>query len=461
MNTNPARGMRDFLPEDVRRRQYVIAVIADVYQRYGFEPLETPAVENIETLMGKYGEEGDRLIFRILRRGEEGKAGDADLALRYDLTVPLARVVAHYRAELPKFFKRYQVQPVWRADRPQKGRFREFYQCDVDAIGTQSVVVEVEILMAACEVFTQLGFNAFAIRLNHRQVLGAVLESAGIAPQLHDATLVALDKMDKIGPDGVNLELRNRGVPDAAAVDLIDFFSRVNRAANLSNSDPLRCNDEILTLLEPRVSGHQAGPTAVGELREIVRLLNAAGYGDRIRLDPSVARGLSYYTGAVFELIVPGIGFSLAGGGRYDDLIGMFLGQKVPACGISLGLERILVVMSERKMFPQSLTATPADVMVTIWNANTAADAIRLAGELRQAGLRVDLYPEPDKIGKQVKYADARGIRFVTIVGEEESARGQVAVKNLSTGEQHVVSRGAVADFVKNAAGAPVPGPGA
>src|SRR5919106_6136406 len=191
MNTQPARGMRDFLPIDVRRREYVISVVADVYQRYGFEPLETPAVENIETLMGKYGEEGDRLIFRILKRGEEGKTGEADLALRYDLTVPLARVVAQYRATLPKFFKRYQVQPVWRADRPQKGRFREFYQCDVDSIGSRSMTVEAELLGAAAEILTRLGFGAFRIRLNHRKLLAATLDASGVAPDQHTTALVA------------------------------------------------------------------------------------------------------------------------------------------------------------------------------------------------------------------------------------------------------------------------------
>ena len=203
MNTGPARGMRDFLPEDVRRRQFVIGVIADVYQRYGFEPLETPAVENIETLLGKYGEEGDRLIFKILKRGEGAETGQADLALRYDLTVPLARVVAEYRAKLPKFFKRYQVQPVWRADRPQKGRFREFYQCDVDAIGSTSMVVETELLAAAADVLARLGFSDFRIRLNHRQLLTAILNCAGVDTPLHGAALVAVDKSDKVSQDEV------------------------------------------------------------------------------------------------------------------------------------------------------------------------------------------------------------------------------------------------------------------
>jgi histidyl-tRNA synthetase len=427
MNTKPARGMRDFLPEDVRRRQYVIGVIADVYQRYGFEPLETPAAENIETLMGKYGEEGDRLIFRILKRGEEGAQGQADLALRYDLTVPLARVVAEYRATLPKFFKRYQVQPVWRADRPQKGRFREFYQCDVDAIGSRSMVVEAELLSAACDVLTRLGFADFKIRLNHRKLLSFVLERSGLAAEQHGTALVALDKLDKIGADAVRSELIERGISAEAARSLLATFQ-------------VGSSRELLA----RVAGNEGA----GELEQVLTLCNETAAGDRIDIDLSLARGLSYYTGAIFEIAVPDLAGSLGGGGRYDNLIGMFLGQDVPACGISLGLERILVVMAERNMFPQSLIATSADVMVTIWNADRTADAVRLAGELRAAGLRVDVYPEADKIGKQFKYASSRNMHFVAILGDDEAARGEVAIKNLVSGEQVSLPRAQVATFL-------------
>ena len=225
--TQPARGMRDFLPEDVRKREYVIGVIKDVYERYGFEPLETPAAENIETLMGKYGEEGNQLIFKILKRGVHESTGEADLALRYDLTVPLARVVAEYRDKLPKFFKRYQIQPVWRADRPARGRFREFYQCDVDVLGSRSMLVEAEICAAASEVLRRLGFNDFNIRLNHRKVLTGILGVAGVGLELHDAALVALDKLDKIGRDGVEKELLARGVETNAASRLLKFFTEL------------------------------------------------------------------------------------------------------------------------------------------------------------------------------------------------------------------------------------------
>src|SRR5688572_3884471 len=235
--TQPARGMRDFLPEDVRKREYVIGVIKEVYERYGFEPLETPAAENIETLMGKYGEEGNQLIFKILKRGVHEGSGGADLALRYDLTVPLARVVAEYRDKLPKFFKRYQIQPVWRADRPARGRFREFYQCDVDVLGSRSMVVEAEICAAASEVLTKLGFNDFTIRLNHRHALTGVLQSAGIPAEKHDSALVALDKLDKIGPDGVEKEFSERGIEIDVGRNLLSFFvelSSLDHAAEIA-----------------------------------------------------------------------------------------------------------------------------------------------------------------------------------------------------------------------------------
>src|SRR5215218_2679332 len=249
VQTQPARGMRDFLPDDVRRRDYVIGVIADVYRRYGFEPLETPAVENIETLMGKYGEEGDRLIFKILKRGEEGRnTGDADLALRYDLTVPLARVVAEYRGKLPRFFKRYQVQPVWRADRPQKGRFREFYQCDVDVIGSTSPVVEVELCAAVSDVLSRLGFGDFVIRLNHRQVLSGLLDAAGVEAGRHGTALVALDKLDKVGAAGVESELVSRGVDSAVAGRLLATFPSA-AGLGIEHTDPGSFNHAMLALL--------------------------------------------------------------------------------------------------------------------------------------------------------------------------------------------------------------------
>ncbi len=437
--TKPARGMRDFLPEEVRRRQYVIGVVADVYERYGFEPLETPAVENIETLLGKYGEEGDKLIFKILRRGELEATGEADLALRYDLTVPLARVVAEYRAKLPRVFKRYQVQPVWRADRPQKGRYREFYQCDADAVGSRSMAVEAELLAAASDVLDRLGFRDFVIRLNHRQVLAGLLEAAGIPASLHDAVLVTLDKLDKIGPRGVEQELTRLGVEREGAGRLLGLVEA--RGADR----PLEAQ---LDRLADAVGTHERGRQAVADLSEIVRLSAATGRADRLRLDPTLARGLSYYTGPIFEIGVPDLAGSLAGGGRYDQLIGLFLGEEVPASGISLGLERILVVMAERGMFPPEVGGPAADVMVTLWSGECLPEALALATALRRAGLRVEVYPDPDRLGRQFRYAAVRRIPFVAVVGDEERARGEVAVKTLATGVQETVARDQLAAYL-------------
>ena len=441
--------MRDFLPADVRRREYVIGIIKEVYERYGFEPLETPAVENIETLMGKYGEEGNQLIFKILKRGEHEKTGQADLALRYDLTVPLARVVAQYQNDLPKFFKRYQIQPVWRADRPARGRFREFYQCDVDILGSRSMVVEAEICAAASDVLTKLGFDDFAIRINHRHALTGVLQAAGVAPDKHDAALVALDKLDKIGRTGVEKEFGERNIDAASGASLLDFFGALvsleHAAEVAAGEDPGQkrkaLNSAILGRLVEFVGNNQLGARGVDELRLIMEFADAEGVGGRIEIDPSLARGLSYYTGAIMEINVKDLPGSLGGGGRYDNLVGMFLGTDVPACGFSLGLERIIVVMTERNMFPEALASSPADVMVSVWNETSLGESVALAHALRGAGLRVDLYPEADKIGKQFKYASARGIPFVAVLGDDELARGEVALKDLRSGEQRTVKR--------------------
>jgi histidyl-tRNA synthetase len=439
--TNPARGMRDFLPSDVRKREYVIGVIKEVYESYGFEPLETPAVENLDTLMGKYGEEGNQLIFKILKRGEKlseelaefrelGESENSqnsvnslsDLALRYDLTVPLARVVANRKNDLPKFFKRYQIQPVWRADRPARGRFREFYQCDVDWIGSESMVVEAELIAAVCSILTRLGFDDFVVRVNHRELLSAILSEAGIPAEQNSNALVALDKLDKIGVDGVRNELIIRNIEAAAADKFLKSFQ--------PNSNSLPKNEKV---------------------DELFTLLANSGYGDRVKLDASLARGLSYYTGTIIEANVPDLSGSLGGGGRYDGLIGMFGKEQIPACGFSLGLERILVVMDERGIFPPEIAeSTPAEVLVTIWSEETISESLKLANELRDAGIRVTLYPEPDKLGKQIKYADSIKVPFVCVLGESELAQGRVTLKNMRTGEQQTRERAAVAEQIKS-----------
>jgi len=429
MSTKPPSGTRDFLPDEIRRREHVIGVVRDVYERYGFEPLETPAFENIDTLLGKYGDEGNKLIFKILRRGEHEGSGEADLALRYDLTVPLARVVAQYQNELPKFFKRYQIQPVWRADRPAKGRFREFYQCDIDSIGSTSTLVEVQLLGAVTEVLSTLGFHDFEVRVNHRQLLRSLLVNA-LAPEAqYPAILVALDKFDKIGREGVDKELIAQGISEAVRTRICNWAGAAFRQDWLDKLEPQ------FPLID------DDGRAAFENLRQIFRLSAEMPSADRLRFQPSLARGLSYYTGAIMEIAVPDLAGSLGGGGRYDNLIGMFLGRDIPACGFSLGLERIIFVMTERNMFPPGVARSAADVMVTLWNEQSRQDAIALATELRHSGLRVDLYSEAHKIGGQLKYAVGRNVPLVTIVGEDERARGEVKIKNLLTREEQSVSR--------------------
>ncbi len=441
--------MRDFLPSDVRKRNYVIGIIKSVYESYGFEPLETPAVENIETLMGKYGDEGNQLIFKILKRGEKlrQETGDgrqdlkesdlSDLALRYDLTVPLARVVANSKNNLPKFFKRYQIQPVWRADRPARGRFREFYQCDVDAVGSSSMVVEAELIAAVSEILRRLGFDDFTIRINHREILRDILDTAGIPAEKHTDALVAIDKLDKIGSDGVAKELSDRDIPESASDMILELFEQTRRITESGKDVNRTIVSNLLNIVSPEV------------LADIGKIVQYAGDAT-ITIDPSLARGLSYYTGAIMEVNVPDLGGSLAGGGRYDGLIGMFGKEQIPACGFSLGLERILVVMDERNMFPAEVAATSADVMVTIWNEETVGESLKLASELRQQGLRVVVYPEADKLGKQMKYADTINVPWVCVLGDSEIAEKKVTLKNMALGDQKLVVRVKLAQEIKS-----------
>lgn len=449
--TQPARGMRDFLPDEVRRRDYVVGVIRRVYERYGFDPIETPALENIETLLGKYGDEGNKLIFKVLKRGEHEASGEADLALRYDLTVPLARVVAEYQARLPKFFKRYQVQPVWRADRPARGRFREFYQCDIDAIGSKSPVVEAELCAAASEVLTTLGFEDFEIRLNHRQALTALLTAAGVPEQEHANAIVAIDKLEKIGWDGVVRELESRGLAGSRVQELQQVFG-VGKPRGGRTALDVHNADMLGPALRPFL-GADTEPLWLRNLRDIVDLCRSTPAAESVRIDLSLARGLSYYTGAIMEIVVPQLAGSVAGGGRYDNLVGMFLGREVPACGISLGLERILVVMGERDMFPATVTRAGTDVLVTAWNDQSFADALALAAEIRAGGFRASVYPDADKVGKQIKYAADQAVRFAAIVGDDERARGEVSIKDLSRGMQETVARSAVLEYLKSRLG--------
>lgn len=454
ISTKPPSGMRDFLPEDVTRREHVIGAIRAVYGRYGFVPLETPTIENLSTLLGKYGDEGDQLLYRILHRrdglaralAEPGvsQATLADEGLRYDLTVPLARVVAQY--DLPKYFKRYQIQPVWRADRPGKGRFREFYQCDVDITGTTSLVAEAEVCAAVAEVLQALGFADFKIRVNHRQLLRGMMQAAGIDPKHEAAAMIAIDKLDKIGQGGVRDELGERGISSDAANSLMLLVLTGDGAveglfggATGPKAGLQRVRKQIT---DPR------GIAALDELELLFTLLDATPAGKHACLSLDLARGLGYYTGAIFEIAVPDLAGSLGGGGRYDELVGMFGKKQLPAVGFSLGLERILVVMEERKMFP-ALSAGPD--LVLCWMGVELPAVLGVAHKLRAQGLKIEVFPEAAKLGKQLQYADTPGVKApgVAIVGEEEMKAGEVTIKHLKSGEQRRVAVDGVAAVVR------------
>ncbi len=431
-----ARGTRDLLPAQMHGRLHVIGIIREAFASFGFEPLETPAFERIDTLMGKYGEEGEKLIFRILERGEGGREGKADLALRYDLTVPLARVIAQNPA-IPMPFKRYQVQPVWRADRPQKGRFREFYQCDADIVGIDSRLADAECLAVAHEALSRLGFADFQIKVNHRKLLSAICAAAGAADR-ESEVLVAIDKLDKIGRDGVSKELADRAFPAEVIERLWTMLAEpgdldaVEAAVGESARAPAAELREVFAHVRSLV-----GDTS--PLEELAALGRPPGAG-RVVFDATLARGLGYYTGPVFEAVIleGGVG-SVSGGGRYDGLVGMFSGRQVPAVGVSLGLERLLVVMEERGMLPTSGTRTK--VLVTRFSPETDVAALRVAAQLRAEGIETETWlGAPGSLGKQFKYAGGRGIPLAVVIGPEELEAGAVSLKDLRSGHQSRVA---------------------
>ncbi len=435
ISTKPPSGMRDFLAPDVVRRRHVLSVVQRVYESFGFVPLETPAIENLATLLGKYGPEGDQLLYRLLHRRERlqralaaGNAGELELAdegLRSDLTVPLARIVANDR-ELPAFYKRYQIQPVWRADRPAKGRFREFWQCDVDITGTKSLVADAEVCGALAMVLQQLGFADFKILVNHRELLRALVATAGIAPEQEGLALVVLDKLDKVGADGVKKELAEKGVPPAKTDALLATLERARAPGALR---------ELAAGSGAAAQG--GGAQGARELEELFAHAAQGPAAPHLQFDPTLARGLSYYTGPIFEITCAGLAGSLGGGGRYDNLIGMFQKQPVPAVGFSLGLERVLLVMEERGMFP-ALGIGP-QVLLCRFPDVAPADAIRVATALRAQGLRVEVFADTPAIGKQLAYANTIAAPCAAILGSAEVQSGTVALKNLATGEQVAV----------------------
>ncbi len=410
-------GMRDFLPQEMRRRKYVFSTIERVFQCYGFEPCETPTMEYAEVLEGKYGEE-ERLLYRF----EDN--GGRRVALKYDLTVPLARVAAMYQNEIALPFKRYQMQPVFRAERPQKGRYREFYQCDVDILGSTERLADAELVLVAYDALSALGFKDFVIRINHRLLLRGIAQFAGVPDENADAVAICIDKLDKIGSDGVRDELAGRGI----AAD---------------------CRDKILTLLNQQgapmemvnrlralLAGSEIALGALKELEELFTILAAAPISaQNYAFDLTLARGLGYYTGPIFEVHItePKIG-SIGGGGRYDNLIGMFMKQGVPACGISLGVERIIYVMTEFNMFPAEMAHTR--VLVSLFDAGSIPYLMQVAALLRQAGVNTEVFFKPGKLGKQFAYADKKGIPFVVVAGPDEREKNIVTLKNMKTGEQ-------------------------
>jgi len=439
ISTLPPSGMRDFLPAELSRRRYVEGIIRRVYESFGFVPVETPAIENLSTLLGKYGEEGDQLLFRILHRRDKlsralqhSPVEEKDLAemgLRYDLTVPLARLIANTK-DLPRFFKRYQIQLVWRADRPGRGRFREFQQCDVDITGSGSLIAEAEVCGAVAKVLLELGFNDFFIHLNHRQLLRSLIAAAGLQPDQEETALVAVDKMDKIGEEGVLKELSARGIAPGSASLLLELL---RRPAGLDEAGEL-------ARLESRLASVEGALAHIAQLRELLAISAHTPAGGHLRIDATLARGLGYYTGPIFEIRSTALSGSLGGGGRYDNLIGMFRGQTIPAVGFSIGFERLVLVMEEKGLFG-NLAIAP-EVMLCRFEDVAPAEALRTANELRTAGVKVEVYPETPKLGKQLAYAETSGSRIAAILGASEIEKGCITLKNLATGEQLTLPAG-------------------
>ena len=434
------KGTRDFGQVEMARRNYIFDTIKSVFTLYGFQQIETPAMENIGTLMGKYGEEGDKLLFRVQNSGEKAALAP-EKGLRYDLTVPFARYVVQHREELSFPFKRFQIQPVWRADRPQKGRYREFYQCDVDVIGSNSLIGELELIQIVEEVYRRLGINV-CLHINNRKILAGIAEVIGAPDKIVDIT-VAIDKLDKIGVEAVNAELKERGLDEQQVAKLQPILTTPTQP-----SPQGRENDPKAKLAELRefLAGSEIGLKGVEEMEEIFDLVESQQSKDRsaqshfsIELDLCLARGLNYYTGAIFEVkaLDAQIG-SITGGGRYDNLTGIFGLPGVSGVGISFGADRIYDVLTELDLFPKELLTT-TQVLFATFGTEELHYALRWAKELRAAGIAVEVYPEPTKMKKQMGYADAKGIPFVAIVGGDEMAQNKVMLKNMTTGEQQLV----------------------
>ena len=436
------KGTRDFGPEEMAKRNYIFNTIKGVYALYGFQQIETPAMETLHTLLGKYGDEGDKLLFKVLNSGDYLKGiSDEDLqerdtlklqtklcekGLRYDLTVPFARYVVMHRDELQLPFKRYQIQPVWRADRPQKGRYREFYQCDADVVGSDSLLNEVELMQIVDTVFTKFGIRV-AIMINNRKILSGIAEVIGEADKIVDIT-VAIDKLDKIGIDNVNEELRNDGLPEEA-------IEKLQPIIKLEGS-----NDEKLSVIADFLKTSEIGQKGVEETRFILDTLKTANLKNEVDLNLTLARGLNYYTGAIFEVkaLDTPMG-SITGGGRYDNLTGIFGMPGLSGVGISFGADRIYDVLNALDLYPKEATTATQLLFINFGEKETAY-CLPLAAAARKAGIRTEVYPDKAKMKKQMCYANAKGIAFVALAGDDEIAQSKVTLKNMATGEQKLVS---------------------
>jgi histidyl-tRNA synthetase len=447
------KGTRDFSPEIMVKRNYIFGIIKQAFERFGYMPLETPSMENVETLTGKYGDEGDKLIFRILDSGDYLKeVGDdtlqtrnlnqltksiAEKALRYDLTVPFARYVVMNQNKIAFPFKRYQIQPVWRADRPQKGRYREFYQCDADVVGSDSLLNEVELVQIFDEVLTKLKVPS-TIKINNRKILYGIAEVAGIADRMMEMT-IAIDKLDKIGEDGVIQELRGREFSDDSINVIKGLFGMTGD------------NESRLNAISVMLRGSETGQKGVEELKSIFKDVQTLGLNDcEMELDITLARGLNYYTGAIFEVKAKNVQMgSICGGGRYDDLTGIFGLKGVSGVGISFGADRIFDVMSELNVFPSGTDST-TQVLFVNFGKTEELYCMKLLRDIRKAGINAEIFPEAAKMKKQFKYADDKGIPFVATVGTDEMSKGQVSLKNMKTGDQKMISVDDMIEAIKS-----------
>jgi histidyl-tRNA synthetase len=437
MKPSIPKGTRDFLPNEVVKRKYMFSVVESVFRKFGYLPIETPAMENLQTLAGKYGEEGDRLLFKVLNNGDFLKKADTEAlsnmdsaklvssiakrGLRYDLTVPFARFVVLHRNELQLPFKRYQIQPVWRADRPQKGRYQEFYQCDVDVVGSKSLIYEAECVQIYDEVFAKLKLPVL-IRINHRKILEGIAEVCGIADAV-SAMTISIDKWDKIGREGVGGEMQKRGISAENAKSVLSLISQ---------DDFL----ELASALKPS----ETGTLGIHEVQEVMQYVAGSHLENEFRFDARLARGLDYYTGCIFEVESPEYASgSIGGGGRYDDLTGIFGMPDIPGVGVSFGAARIFDALEQLELFPDDLQFSPRILFLTI-DKESMEYVFGIVSRIRKAGISADLYPEPIKLQKQFKYANALGVPFVAVIGENERLHEVFALKNMSTGHQENVN---------------------